>query len=189
MAGKLLAANEAVVLIPAYELNGVPQLIGDTVVPMSAPTSAVINKWLNNYSTSTLSNGGNISQAIKDDIKLGQTASDTDKDRAITSFGKAEAPTFYNFQAQLNGFVDADQDATGVFNLFRDLTFAPDAPYVIAQRLGYKYNAAAASGQIWNFFYGWTDYAIWAYADDANMTIGEAFVPKNLVNLRYTLAA
>lgn len=186
---KLLAANETVVLIPAYEVNGVPQLIGDTVVPLSAPTSTVINKWQGNYSTTTLSSGGNISQAIKDDLKLSQTASDTDKDRAITSFGKAEAPTLYNFQAQINGFGDADQTALGVFNLFRDLTFNADLPYVIAQRIGFPYNTAAAVGQEWNFFYAWTDYHIWTYADDANLLLGESFVPKNLINLRYTLAA
>lgn len=186
---KLLAANETVVLIPTYEVNGVPQLIGDTTVPLAAPTSAVINKWLNNYSTAGLANGGNISQAIKDDLKLSQIASSTDKDRAITSFGKAENPTFYNFQAQFNGFADADPTATGIFNLWRDLTFCVDAPYAIAQRIGYKQNVAAAAGQIWNFFYAWTDHQIWALVDEANLTIGETFVPKNLVNLRYTLAA
>lgn len=186
---KLLAANETVVLIPAYELNGIPQLIGDTTAPMSAPTSAIINKWLNNYSTATLSSGGNISKAIKDDLKLSQTASDTDKDRAITSFGKAEAPTTYNFQAQFNAFADVDPTAQGFFNLFRDLTFDADIPYVIAQRLGYAYNVAAAAGQEWSFFYAWTDYPIWAYADDTNLAIGETFVPKNLINVRYTLAA
>ena len=186
---KLLAAKETVVLIPAYELDGVPQLIGDTIDPMSAPTSAVINKWLDNYSTETLSNGGNISQAIKDDIKLSQTASDTDKDRAITSFGNAESPTLYNFEAAFNGFADADQSALGVFNLFRDLNFAPDAPYVIAQRIGYTYDVPADAGQIWNFFYAWTDFPIWAPADGANITIGETYIPKNYINLRYALGA
>jgi len=186
---KLLAANETIVLIPAFEVGGVPYLIGDTTVPMSAPTSAVINKWLNNRNTATLSSGGNISQAIKDDLKLGQTASDTDKDRTITSFGDAETPTFYNFQAALNGFYDADKSATGVFNLFRDLTFAPDVPYVIAHRIGYPETTDAASGQEWNFYYAWTDLPVIAYADGANLTNGQTFLPKNLVNLRYALAA
>lgn len=187
--GKLLEANETIVLIPAYETNGVPQLIGDTLVPFSAPTVAVVEKWRSNLSTTTLAAGGNVSCAIKDDVKLEQTASDTDKDRSICSIGNAETPTFYNFDAELNGFMDADPTALGLFNMFRDLTFAPDVRYVIAQRIGYRQNVAAAVGQIWDFYYAWTDFPVLSYKDGANMGIGEKFIPKNIVNLRYTLAA
>jgi len=189
VSGKLLEANETIVLIPAVEINGVPNLIGDALVPLDAPTAAVINKWLANANTSVLANGGNISCAIKDDVKLEQTASSTDKDRTICSVGKSEMPTFYNFDASMNGFVDADPTAEGQFNLFRDLTFGPDVPYIIAQRVGYKSDVLAAAGQIWDFFYAWTDNPIPGHGDGTNMTIGETFIPKNLVHLRYTLAA
>lgn len=189
MSEKLLEANETVLLIPAVERLGVPYLIGDTLVSMAAPTSAVINKWLSNASTTTLSNGGNISCAIKDDLKLEQTGSDTDKDRTICSIGSSETPTFYNFDAQMNGLVDADPTATGLFNLFRDLTFAPDIPYIAAQRIGYRSDVAAAAGQEWDFYYAWTDNPIPGYGDGANMTVGQTFIPKNLIHVRYTLTA
>ena len=189
MSDKLLEANECIVLIPATEILGVPQLIGDTLVPLDAPTVAVIEKWRNNSSTAGLANGGNVSLAIKDDVKLEQTASDTDKDRTICSTGQSETPTFYNFDAQMNGFVDEDKAATGVFNLFRDLTFAPDVPYIIAQRVGYKQDVATAIGQEWDFYYAWTDNPVWGYADNTNMTIGETFISKNLLSVRYILAA
>jgi hypothetical protein len=189
MSDRLLPGNETVLLIPAIFQNGEPQLIGDTLVPLSAPTSAVINKWLSNVSTSALANGGNVSCAIKDDIKLDQTDSDTDPDRTICSTGKSEKPTFYNFEAELNGFRDLDLNAAGLFNLFRDLTFAADVPWVIAQRIGYKSNVAAASSQEWNFFYAWSDNSVPGYADGGNQTVGQTFIPKNLIHLRYTLAA
>lgn len=189
MTDKLLPGNEAIILIPALEIAGIPQLIGDTLVPINAPTSAVINKWLNNVSTSALANGGNISCAVKDDAKLEQTASDTDKDRTICSVGQAENPTFYHFDAQLNGLRDLDLAATGLFNLFRDLVSAPDIPYVIAHRIGYKSDVAAAAGQDWSFYYAWTDNPIPGYADGGNQSIGQTFVAKNLVNIRATLSA
>jgi hypothetical protein len=187
---KLLAGDkETIVFIPATEIGGIPQLIGDTLVPINAPTVAVINKWLNNVSTSALANGGNISTAVKDDAKLEQIASDTDKDRTVTSVGQSETPTFYHFDAQLHGFRDASLTATGVFNLFRDLTFAPDVPYIIAHRIGYVHNAVAAVGQDWSFYYGWTDNPIPGYADGGNQTVDQTIVAKNLINVRYTLAA
>lgn len=187
--GKLLEANETIVIIPAYEVNGIPQLIGDTLVPFNAPTVAVVEKWRANSNTATLAAGGNVSLAIKDDVKLEQIASDTDKDRTICSIGSSETPTLYNFDAQMNALMDADPTAQGVFNLFRDLTFAPDIKYVIAQRVGYRQTVAAAVGQEWNFYYAWTDNPILAFKDGVNMAIGETFIPKNLINVRYTLAA
>ena len=190
MTEKLLAGDkETIVFIPAYEVGGIPQLIGDTIVPINAPTVAVINKWLNNVSTSALANGGNISIAVKDDAKLEQIASDTDKDRAITSVGQSERPTFYHFDAVLHGFRDADLTATGVFNLFHDLVSAPDVPYVIAHRIGYRHDTLAAIGQDWSFYYGWTDNPVPGYSDGGNQTVDQTFVAKNIINVRYTLAA
>lgn len=190
MTEKLLAGDkETILVIPATEINGVPQLIGDTLVPINAPTVAVLNKWLSNVSTSALANGGNISTAVKDDAKLEQIASDTDKDRVITSVGQSETPTFYHFDAQLHALRDLDLAATGVFNLFRDLTFAPDVPYILAHRIGYKHDFPAAIGQDWSLYYAWTDNPVPGYADGGNQTTDETFVPKNLVNIRYTLTA
>lgn len=189
MSDKVLPGNECQILIPAVEIGGVPQLIGDTIVPLDAPTAAVINKWLANTNTATLANGGNISCAVKDDAKLEQTASDTDKDRSICSVGQAEAPTFYNFDAELNGFRDEDPSAVGQFNLFENLTMAPDVPYIIATRIGLDSSAPAAAGQDWSFFYAWTDNPVPAYADGGNQLVGQKFVTKNQLNVLYTLAA
>jgi hypothetical protein len=188
-APKLLEANETVVLIPAIDLDGELYLIGDTLVPFEAPTSAVINKWLNNASTASLANGGNISCALVDDLALGSTDSDTNSVRTICTRGKSETPTFHNFEANMNGLMDEDLDATGVFNLFRDLTFAPDVPYITAQRIGFASDVAAAIGQDWNLFYGWTDNQVVTAKDGDFCTINETLIPKNDVNLRFTLTA
>lgn len=190
MSEKLIAGDEeCIVLIPCEEILGIPQLIGDTIVPFTAPTVAVINKWLNNANTTTLSAGGNISGAVKDDAKLEQAASDTDKDRSIISTGDAESPTFYNFDAQLNGFRDADLSAKGYYNLFNDLVKVPDVPYVIAHRLGYSHDTPAAVGQDWTLYYVWTDVSIPGYTDGGNQTTGQTFIAKNQILPLFTLTA
>jgi hypothetical protein len=188
---KLLPGNETVLLVPAVEVNGVPHLIGDTLVPIEAPTSAVLNEWIvvTVPSHANAGAGGNVSCAIRDDMNLGLTDSDTDSDRTICSVGQSEDPTFYNFDAELTGFVDADVDGDGVYNLFRDLTRAPDIPYVISHRIGYGQTVAAASGQEWDFYYAWTDNPVIGYGDGNNQTTTQNFVPKNIVNVGYELTA
>jgi hypothetical protein len=173
---KVLPGNETVLLTPAVEVNGVPHLIGDTLVPYNAPTIAVLNTC-------------NISCAVRDDMNLGLTDSDTDSDRTICSTGQTEEPTFYNFDAELTGFVDEDLTGDGVYNLFRDLTRAPDIPYIIVHRIGKAPDAAFAIGDEVDLYYAWTDNPVMGYGDGNNQTITQNFVPKNLVNVGYELAA
>jgi hypothetical protein len=188
---KVLPGNETVLLTPAVEVNGVPHLIGDTLVPYNAPTIAVLNTWqaITKPSDTGAGGGGNISCAVRDDMNLGLTDSDTDSDRTICSTGQTEEPTFYNFDAELTGFVDEDLTGDGVYNLFRDLTRAPDIPYIIVHRIGKAPDAAFAIGDEVDLYYAWTDNPVMGYGDGNNQTITQNFVPKNLVNVGYELAA
>lgn len=188
---KLLPGNETVLLAPAVEVNGVPNLIGTTLVPLNAPTSAVLNIWqaIQKPSDSGSGAGGNISCALRDDLNLGLTDSDTDSDRTICSVGQSEALTFYNFDAEMSGFVDEDIDGDGVFNLFRDLTRAPDIPYVIVHRIGKPSSAVFAVGDPVDLYYAWTDNPVPEYSDGSNLISTQTFVPKNLVNIEYELVA
>lgn len=184
--------NEAVILIPAMEINGVPNLIGTTAVPYTAPTAAVINRYLNvlDNNDTNWGAGGNVTCALRDDMTLGGTDSDTDDDRTLCSTSASGAFTFYNFDAEFNIFRDANPtEATSVFNMARDLVQAPDVPYIIAHRIGYPHTTAAAVGQEWDFYYVWTDNPVPVYDDGGNQLVSQTFVPKNILNIGYELAA
>lgn len=192
MPDKVLPGNETLVAVPAIEINGVPYLVGATsVVPLSAPTTAILNYWQAIYKPSQLTGavGGNISCAIMDDLNVGLSDSDTDGDRTICSVGQSEAFTFFNFDFEANGFRDDDPVGDGVFNLFRDIFRAPDVPFVFVHRVGGKQTDPFAINQEVDLYYGWTDNPIPSYGDGANMTIGQTAVAKNLVNVSYKLTA
>lgn len=193
MADKIIPEDtECVLLVPAVEVNGVPNLVGGSgLVPITGVTSAVLNVWqgITSRASSGAGAGGNITAAIKDDWKLGLTDSDTDKDRVINSVGQAEAPTITNFDAQFNVLRNEDPaDTAGVFNLAKDLLRAPDIPYVIVRRVGLPASTAFASDQEVEFYYVWTDNPIPGYGDGNNQTLGSTFIQKNVATT-YNLAA
>ena len=196
---KLLPGNETVLLIPAYVLNGVPQLIGatGTSAPIGAPTKAVLDSWIPKTTPqSPAILGGNVSQAIRDDMKLGLTGSGKSTSRSITSIGKGESLTYFNFQAQFNFFREGDTTAAGktsAFALAKNLTRVQGIPYVIAHRLGAPQTSSQTTlvtlGEDWSFYYALTGQPIPGYGDNEEQTIGSTFVPKNIVNIAYAIAS
>lgn len=196
MPNKLLVGDkDTVLLIPAFELNGVPQMALPSTaaaVPFTAPTAALFNYYIDAVTPADTGAhwGGNITCAVIDDWKLEQTDSATKNVRTLCSVGQAEDLTYYQFDAQMNFLRDIDpKDATSEFNLPANLVSAPDIPYVIAHRIGYSRTENAAIGQEWHLYYAWTDFAIPKAADDDYQTLGETFVQKGLIHLRYELAA
>lgn len=186
-------ANETVLLIPVIEIDAVPHLLGSTTIaPYTAPTSAILNKYidiLDNNDTGWGA-GGNVTCALRDDMTLGMTDSDTDDDRSLCSTSATGAFTFFNFEAEFNIFRDASvTEATSVYNMAKDLIQAPDIPYIIAHRIGYSHTTDAAPGQEWDFYYVWTDNPVPVYSDGGNQLITQTFVSKNIINIGYELAA
>lgn len=196
MAQKLLVGDkDTVLMIPAFEINGVPQLVlptGGVVVPFTAPTAALLNYWIGVKTPADAGAhwGGNVTCAIVDDWSLMMTDSATDNTKTLCSVGQSQALTFYNYDAKMKFLRDINPaDTTSEFNLPRTLTRAPDAQYMIAHRIGYSRTATTAIGQEWNLYYAWTDEPIPASADNAYQTIGEDFIPKGIVNFKYVLVA
>lgn len=190
---KLLEGNETVLLTPAVETGGVPFIAhGGGLVNIATPTVAALNYWqaVTSPGSTNAGAGGNISCALKDDLKLSLTDSSTDKDRTICSVGQAEALTFYNFQADLTVFRDLNKaDATSVFNMARDLVRAPDIPYIVVHRIGKPSSAPFAIGDEVDLYYAWTDNPVPVYADGGNQQVKATLIPKNIVNISYTLTA
>jgi len=196
MAQKMLVGDkDTVLLIPAFEINGVPQAAlpsTGSAVPIDAPTVALLNYYIPITSPADIGAhwGGNITCAIIDDWKLGLKESATKNIRTLCSVGQAEELTFYNFDAQMNFLRDIDpSDTNSEFNLPLNLTSAPDVQYLVAHRVGYSRTTAAALTQEWHFYYNWTDHAIPASSDGEYQAIGETFVPKGIINFKHELAA
>ena len=194
MATKLLSGYETILLLPAIDVNGSPSILSATAaVPVTSITAAILNQYIPITSASAGQGnaGGNISCAVVDDLSLGLTGSDTDDTKTVCSKGQTEEPTFYNFDAELNILRDDDLVAVGLFNLARDLTRAPDVPYVIAHRVkgGKDSQDLAAIGDEWDYYYVWTDNPVPGYGDGEYQTTALNFVPKGWVSTGQNLAA
>jgi len=194
---KLLPGNETVLAIPAF-LNpaGVPQMVHATtgaIAPIDSPTKAILDSYISkttpNAANPTL--GGNLSGAIRDDMALGLTGSETSTSRTITSVGRNEALTFFNFQANLTVFLDADRalSSASVYNLARISTRVQGLGYVLAHRLGRRNTDAAVVGEDWSYYYAETGQPVNGYGDGEEQTIALNFVPKNIVNIAAALGA
>ena len=194
MAQKLLVGDrDTVLLIPAFEINGVPNMAyvdSPTPVPITAPTVALLNHYIDALDPSDdgASWGGNVTCSIIDDWNLALTNSDTSDVRTLCSVGQSQDLTFYNYDAVMNFLRDENpKDAASDFNLAQNLVQGPDVPYVIAHRVGYSRLADAAIGQEWLFYYVWTDHSIPASGDGSYLSTGQTFIKKGIIHFRYEL--
>lgn len=196
MAQKLLVGDkDTVLLIPAYEINGVPQMAfptGGLSVPIDTPTSALLNYYIGATTPGSTGAhwGGNVTCSVIDDWNLTLTDSDTSDVRTLCSVGQSQDLTFYNYDAVMNFLRDVDPtDTTSEYNLLNNLLDAPDLAYVIAHRVGYSRTTAAAAGQEWHFYYVWTDHAVPSIADGEYQALGESFIPKGIINFKKILGS
>jgi hypothetical protein len=191
----LVGDKDTVLLIPAFEVNGVPRMALPSTAasqPIDDPTSALLNYWIDVLTPGDTGAhwGGNITCSVIDDWNLALTDSATDDTRTLCSVGQSQDLTFYNYDAVMNFLRDVDPlDATSEFNLPLNLLIAPDLAYVIAHRVGYGHTENAAVGQEWHFYYVWTDHTIPASSDGDNLALGQTFIPKGLINFKHELDA
>jgi len=191
----LVGDKDTVLLIPAFEISGIPQgalPTGGATVPITAMTTAILNYYISVTTPAAAGSkwGGNITCAVIDDWKLALKDSSTKDIRTICSVGQSQELTYYNYDATMNFLRDVNPaDTASEFNLPVNLVSAPDVAYIIAHRVGYSRTAAAVVGQEWHFYYVWTDNTISAAADGDYQAIGESFIPKGIINFKYVLAA
>jgi len=194
MTQKLLARDtDCVLVIPVInQLGEVSYLSDQGLTPFNAPTSTLLNFWQTviNEAAAHAGGGGNITAAVKDDINLVATASDTDSDRALNASGNSTIATTRKFNATANAFFDANlTDTSSNFNLAKSLFRAPDVEYAFVRRIGSSWTAPFAVGdEVWSF-YAATDNPVIAIPDAGNITIGVTTIPKNKILGPYNLAA
>lgn len=102
-------------------------------------------------SAAALTEARNVSCAVVSGFTLNPTDSDTDGTTSICNNANVSTPTFYNYEASLTFFRQAegaDMDATAAYARAFEFFKHPDAAGYWVQRSGYPQTTAAAAGQI-----------------------------------------
>ena len=118
----------------------------------------------------------NISPAVTDDYTLNMTDSESDDSLAIVDNASVQTPTYYNYEASLDGFRDENPSATSVYNKFRDLFDTPDVKYYLIKRVGYAHDAAFAAGQLVSVYGVKTDFPVELLGDGEMIRDGARFL-------------
>ena len=131
----------------------------------------------------------NISPAVTDDYTLNMTDSDSDDSLAIVDNASVQTPTYYNYEASLDGFRDENLTATSVYNKFRDLFADPDVKYYLIKRIGYAHEDAFDAGQEISVYGVKTDYPVELLGDGEMMRTGARFLTTGEVAVNVAVGA
>lgn len=118
----------------------------------------------------------NISPAVTDDYTLNMTDSESDSSLAIVDNADVQTPTYYNYEASLDGFRDESLSATSVYNRFRDLFSTPDVKYYLIKRIGKAHDAAFAAGDLISIYGVKTDFPVDLVGDGEMIRLGARFL-------------
>lgn len=131
----------------------------------------------------------NISPAVTDDYTLNMTDSESDNSLAIVDNADVQTPTYYNYEASLDGFRDENLTATSVYNKFRDLFSTPDVKYYLIKRIGKAHDAAFAAGDEISIYGVKTDYPVDLVGDGEMIRMGARFLTTGEVAVNVDVAA
>ena len=131
----------------------------------------------------------NISPAVTDDYTLNMTDSESDDSLAIVDNASVQTPTYFNYEASLDGFRDENPSATSVYNKFRELFEAPDVKYYLIKRVGYAHDAAFAAGQTVSVYGVKTDFPVELLGDGEMIRDGARFLTTGEVAVNVAVGA
>lgn len=131
----------------------------------------------------------NISPAVTDDYTLNMTDSAADTSLAVVDNASVSTPTYYNYEASLDGFRDENLTATSVYNKFRDLFAAADVKYYLIKRVGKAHSAAFAAGDEVSIYGVKTDFPVDLVGDGEMLRIGARFLTTGEVKVNIAVAA
>jgi hypothetical protein len=160
---KLLRGNVAI--FAAY-----PQYAADPYKPTVGELNNIFD-WTVNQQGKVF----NISCAIMDDYTLNQAESDTDSDMTICDITEVNDPTFFNYEASLDGLRDKDIDFQGLYNLYFWLFNGFGRDYVLIKRIGPGNQDAFANGQVISLYGVTTDVPVDLIDDNAKIKFGARF--------------
>lgn len=131
----------------------------------------------------------NISPAVTDDYTLNMTDSESDSSLAIVDNADVQTPTYYNYEASLDGFRDENLTATSVYNKFRDLFSTADVKYYLIKRVGKAHDAAFAAGDEVSVYGVKTDFPVDLVGDGEMIRLGARFLTTGEVAVNVAVAA
>lgn len=131
----------------------------------------------------------NISPAVTDDYTLNMTDSDADNSLSIIDNADVSTPTYFNYEASLDCFRDANLTATSVYNKARDLFDAPDVKYYLIKRVGKTHDADFAEGDEISIYGVKTDFPIDIVGDGEMVRLGARFLVTGEVKVNVAVAA
>jgi hypothetical protein len=131
----------------------------------------------------------NISPAVTDDYTLNMTDSESDDSLAIVDNASVQTPTYFNYEASLDGFRDENPSATSVYNKFRELFEAPDVKYYLIKRVGYAHDAAFEDGQTVSVYGVKTDFPVELLGDGEMIRDGARFLTTGEVAVNVAVGA
>jgi len=135
------------------------------------------------------SNVFNISPAVTDDYTLNMTDSATDTSLAVVDNASVSTPTYYNYEASLDGFRDADVEANSSYNMFKEIFAAADQKYYLIKRVGKLHDAAFAAGDEISIYGVNTDFPVDLVGDGEMLRIGARFLTTGEVKVNVAVAA
>lgn len=197
MPTRLSNETDTVLLVPAYEAGGLVKgvLPGSSggLVPYDAMTTAILNYYAPVVTTAhaNAGSGGNVTCAIvSDKATIHLADSKTDDEKTLCDPGNSVSLSDLTAEVDLTGFRDANPAATdSVFNVWRNLTFGPDVPYLIVHRVGFDSTAPFAVGQEIDVYYMTTDWPVDVHEDGNKQKIQEKFINRSVAKISYVLAA
>ena len=131
----------------------------------------------------------NISPAVTDDYTLNMTDSDSDDSLAIVDNASVSTPTFYNYEASLDGFRDVDTSAESVYNKFTELFAEPDVKYYLIKRVGYAHDASFSAAQEVSVYGVKTDFPVDLVGDGEMLRTGARFLTTGEVAVNVAITA
>jgi hypothetical protein len=152
----------------------------DAFAVWSAPTLAEITSATKVF---------NISPAVTDDYTLNQTESSTDNSLAIVDNADVQTPTYFNYEASMDIFRDANPDADSVYNKAYDLFSVVDTKYYLIKRVGKAHDAAFEAGDEISIYGVRTDFPIDIVGDGEMIRMGARFLVTGEVAINATVGA
>jgi hypothetical protein len=131
----------------------------------------------------------NISPAVTDDYTLNMTDSESDDSLAIVDNASVQTPTYFNYEAALDGFRDENTSADSVYNKFRELFADPDVKYFLIKRVGHAHDADFATGQLVSVYGVRTDFPVELLGDGEMIRDGARFLTTGEVAVNVAVGA
>jgi hypothetical protein len=131
----------------------------------------------------------NISPAVTDDYTLNQTESQSDNSLSVVDNADVTTPTYFNYEASLDGFRDASSGADSVYNKFYTLFKNADVKYYLIKRVGKTHDAAFAATDVISVFGVRTDFPVDIIADGEMIRMGARFLVTGEVIINTAVAA